>query len=179
MENLIVILDFKQPFAPYGGADSADYVNAIITQYQKDILTQILGEIEYNAFETDLNGTDTPTLDQWDWFLNGTTYTYNSVSYVYPGIKQVLTKFMYYYWQRNTASDLGNTGQVQKVLLNSAQVIPSKMMVQAYNLSVDEIYNKRTYGPTVYNFLSHQQSLNSYFPDWDFTSFDKINIYNI
>jgi hypothetical protein len=179
MENLIVINDFKQPFAPYGGADSADYVNAIITQYQKEILTKILGEIEYNAFNTDLNDTDTPSSTEWLYFLNGTTYTYNSVSYVYPGIKDVLTKFMYYYWQRNTASDLGNTSNVQKILINSKQKIPDKMMTQAYNLSVNEIYNSREYSPTVYNFLNHQQSLNSYFPNWDFTSFDKINIYNI
>jgi hypothetical protein len=183
MENLIILEDFKQPFAPYGGADSAVFVNRIITQYQEGILIKILGEIEYRAFEEDLSTSTemppVPTLTEWDYFLNGHTYTHDGVKYVYPGIKPVLTKFCYYYWQRQTVSDLAETGNVRKELLNSQQVIPMSRMRDAYNIAIYDIKNSREYGSTVYNFLDHMQQDNNYYPDWDFTEFKKINTFNL
>jgi len=178
MDNLIVIGDFNNPYLPYAGADSAAYLNDIITQYQKPILTQILGEVEYNNFNDDLTGI-VPGSTEWEYFLDGTTYVHDSVSYVFPGIKPILTKFMFYYWQRDTVNDLAETGQLKKNLLNASQVIPAHKMTAAYNDSVDEIINVREYSPTVYHFMNHMQDDNDYFPDWDFTTFIKINIFNL
>jgi hypothetical protein len=180
MDNLITISDFYNPYMVYAesGEDTETFLNEIITYYQKPILTSILGEIEYNAFEDDLNGI-VPASDQWTWFYTGKEYTYDSVTYKYEGIKDVLVRFIYYYWQKETASNLAESGQLRKNLVNSFQVVPAFKMSRAYNEAIEYIKNNRTYSPTVYNFLDHQQSLNSYFPDWEYTQIEKINMYSI
>jgi hypothetical protein len=180
MDNLITISDFYNPYMVYAesGEDTETFLNEIITYYQKAILTSILGEIEYNNFEDDLTGT-VPASDQWDWFYTGKEYTYNDVTYKYQGIKDVLVRMIYYYWQKETASNLAESGQLRKNLVNAVQVIPSFKMSRAYNEAIDNIINTREYSPTVYNFLSHQQELNNYFEDWVFTKVEKINMYGI
>jgi hypothetical protein len=175
MANITSITDFKNPYIPYAvsGENTEEYLNEIIEYYEKIILTNILGEIEYNDYIAN------PTNTEWVNFVSGTTYTYNSVSYVYPGIKDVLVKLIYYYWQKDTASNLGESGQLKKTLVHATQIIPSGKMARAYNEAVDLIINNRSYSPTVYNYLLHQQSLNDYFPDWSYTHRYKINQFSI
>lgn len=175
MANIITISDFSSPYLVYAvtGDDSNTILNDLITYYEKLILTQILGEIEYNDYIAN------PSNTEWGYFVDGHTYTYNSESYVYPGIKPILTKFLYYYWQVETSSSLAESGQLKKNLVNSIQIVPAHKMVRAYNEAIDLISNDREYSPTVYNFLDHMQSENDYFPDWEYTTFEKINTFNL
>jgi hypothetical protein len=174
MANIITIADFSKPYMVYAvtGDDSATVLNELITYYEKIILTKILGEIEYNAYIA------APTDQEWVDFVDGVEYINDTITYVYPGIKPVLTKFMYYYWQVDAAQNLGEKGSLNPTLLNSQKVIPAEKMTRAYNEAVDLIKNGRTYSPTVYNFLLHYQD-DDYFPDWDYTKHYKINPYNL
>ena len=177
MDNLITIADFSNPNMVYGpvGTDDEIFLNQIIAYNQKDILIDILGEIEYNNFEDDLTGI-IPDSAQWIDFLDGETYTYDSVKYKFLGIKPILIKFVYYYWQRKTAVDLAQSGALNKTLKNAVQIIPVNEMVRAWNDAVNDIKNVRIYGTTVYNFLDHMQDNNGWFGDWDYTSFETISI---
>lgn len=181
MENLITPENFNntiyQVYA--GGSDAIDIFDNVITEYQRPILINILGQIEYDAFETDLNDTDEATLIQWQYFLEGTTYTHNSISYVYPGIRPILVKFIYYYWQRETYNWLAERGALKPTYKNSSQIVPETKMITAYNKACDEIYNNKDYSPTVYRFLYDMNMDNGYFPDWDYTNICKINPFGI
>lgn len=175
MANEITIADFTKPYMVYAesGDDSETILNELITYYQKLILTQILGEQEYNDYVTNR------TNDEWDDFVDGVTYIYDSVTYVYPGIKPVLTKMIYYYWQVDAQQRLGERGSLNPTLLNSQKIIPRQKMSRAFNEAKDEIRNVRTYSPTVYHFLLHMQENEDYFPDWEYTEFYHINEYNL
>lgn len=175
MANEITIADFTQPFMVFApsGSDEETFLNQLITYYQKDILTQILGEIEYNDYVTNRSNTE------WDEFVDGDTYVHDDITYVYPGIKPVLTNLMYYYWNVETASNLGESGALKRSLVNAVQVVPRYKMVRAFNDAVADIFNNRTYSPTVYNFLLHKQEDEDYFPDWEYTQFYKINQWNL
>jgi hypothetical protein len=175
MANIITIADFSKPYVVYAvdSEDSGTILDELITYYEKIILTQILGEQEYNDYIAN------PTETEWVNFVDGVTYTYDSISYVYPGIKPVLTKMMYYYWQVDAQQRLGERGSLNPTLLNSDKVIPRQKMVRAFNEAKDEIRNNRTYSPTVYHYLYHMQENNDYFPNWEYTEFYHINQYNL
>lgn len=180
MINLITNKDFignlEKIFS--GGADATEYLNDIIKKYQKEILIDILGEIEYYNFENDfaeVSGVIAPQTTKWINFLDGTDYIDNDIHYDYKGIKPVLIKMIYYYWQVETASILAESGELTNNQINSKKVIPKSKMVRSYNDGLDLIYNSRPYSPTVYNYLVNDGT----FTNWIFTKRDKLNILGI
>ena len=179
MINLATNIDFKNPYQVYSD-DGADIIlEQIITQFQRRYLVQILGEQEYSKFESDGNGI--PTEDKWTRFLNGYDYQKDSSSGVpitirYPGIKPVLTKLIFLDYHENTQEVTQKNGRGRMKRLNIDQIKPRNMQVNAWNDAVDEIKDESLYSPTVYNFLyEHKEN----YPDWDFTGFEHINIFNI
>lgn len=180
MINLITNKDFvgnlEKVFS--GGSDATEYLNDIITKYQKEILIDILGEIEYYNFEQDfatVSGVTAPQTTKWINFLDGVVYTDNSINYDYKGIKPVLIKFVYYYWQVETSSILAESGELTNNQKNSKKIIPANKMVRSYNDAIDLICDSRSYSPTVYKYLDYEGT----FTDWIFTKRGKINTFNL
>jgi len=176
MINLITNDDFtgnlEKVFS--GSGNATEYLNDIITKYQKEILIDILGEIEYYNFENDFTD-DEPQTTKWINFLNGTDYVVDLIHYDYKGIKPVLIKFIFYYWQKETVSILGESGELSNNQINSTKIIPINKMVASYNDGVDLIKSSRTYAPTVYKYLYDEGT----FTDWIFTKREKINSFNL
>lgn len=171
MTNLITKSDFKNPYQVYSGTTETELLlDEYITKYQEYYLKKILGIRMYNDFDSKY-----PDGGFYDNFVNGTTYTEDSVSYVYPGIKPVLVKFVYYWWHRNTATILGEKGELKANYQKLVKTIPVNKMVSAYNDAVDLIDNNISYDATVYHYLNTQYTGT----DWDFTRINKINAFNI
>jgi hypothetical protein len=156
--------------------NSNQLLNDIITDKQKDILLSILGNIEYYNFEQDFSA-GVPTSQKWLDFLNGADYTVNSVVYPFAGIKPVLVKFIYYHWQRETVSILGESGELYSNTNRLLKVVPRNKMVSAYNKACYEVSNCDSYSPTVYHFLTEHPTYD--FDDLVFKGIEKINTYNL
>ena len=175
MVNFISNSDFTTLEKVYsGGENSTEFLNDIIEKYQKDLLIDILGEREYYNLDNDLVD-GVPATNKWLLFVNGTDYVVDSVHYDYKGIKPVLLKFIYYYWQKENASILAESGELVNNQINARKVIPINKMVAAYNEGIDLIYNSRSYSPTVWHYLQNDGT----FTDWVFTQREKLNTWGI
>lgn len=177
MNNLITISDFSNPYLVFAvaGADSEDLLNEYITKYQKDYLIQILGHRTYNVFDAACISGVPPTSGFWYEFIEGVTYPEDSVNYIYPGIKPVLVKLLYYWWHRNTATILGEKGELKANYQKLVKTIPAQKMVSAYNDAIEEIQSCISYAPTVYHYMNTQYTGD----DWLFTEFENINTFNL
>lgn len=170
LSRLITYNNLKVPFNVFA-ADGNDYFNQLLDNYQPEILRKILGEIEF--YDLDQNETDA----KWSAFISGDNYTVNSVVYDYKGIKPILAKFMYYYWQRETASILGEKGNLYNDSGKIKQIVPRGRMVNAYNKACFEINNNTLNYPTVYHFLTEHPTYE--FDDLNYTETEKINEWNL
>ena len=172
MANLITIASFSNPYLPFAvvGEDSETILNEYITKHQAEYLKLILGIRTYNVFIAAY-----PDGGFWDDFVDGTTYTHNSVSYVFGGIKPVLTNFVYYHWHRYMYSFLGEKGALNPQYQKLVKVVPVDKMVSAYNEAVDLINNSVDYDATVYHYMDTQYTGT----DWDYTKIEKINSFNV
>jgi len=170
MDNLITISDFKNPYLVFAvaGEVSETYLNELIAKYQKEILRKILGVVTYNDMETNI------TDNIWDRFINGYTYTVDSVEYQYKGIKEVLTNFIFYYWSYNVVNNLVPFGSIAINYEENDKTIDVNKMVHAWNDAINLIDNNILYDATVYHYLEN------FAPDtWIFNVYDKQNILGI
>lgn len=174
MNNLISKNDFESTFQVYAGTpETESFLDDVIERYQPKILRNILGEIEYQNFVADFTD-GVPGTTKWLNFLNGETYTYNSVSYVYEGIKPVLVRFIYYYWHLENMTIPGETGQLKPEYQKIRQVINPFKSVSAWNDAIDLVQGSDAYYPTVWKYLNDAGYT---FSDWSFTGFQKMNPY--
>jgi hypothetical protein len=177
MINLIDKDDFSIPYQVVAGSTALETrLDDIITQYQRAYLIDILGDEEYNKFENDFSG-GVPQSQEWIDFLDGATYTKESVSGItltinYLGIKPVLAKLIYKDYQHATITKVFTNGKAQVNRADATQMFPDSLIVEAYNLAIDEIWNGSEYAPTVYNFLEENETD---YPDWVFKKINKIN----
>lgn len=170
MDNIITISDFKNPYLVFAtaGTVTETYLNELIAKYQEEILKNILGIQTYNVMQTDIAD------DLWTRFISGYTYTVDSISYEYQGIKEVLTNFLYYYWNYDLANGLVPDGSVVMNYDENTKVIPQQKMVNSWNDACKLIDNNILYDATVYHYLEN------FAPDtWIYKGFKKQNIFNI
>jgi hypothetical protein len=152
-----------------GGQNETEFFNEIVSDTQEVVLRQILGNIEYNELESYIIDGEL-TSDKWINFVNGTSYNYNGVEYVYKGIKPILIKFIYFFWQKAKRSILSENGEIKK-----GSIYPLSKMVLAYNSAIDLIQDNYNYNASVYNYMIHS----GLFTNLLFSEFKKVNTWGV
>lgn len=146
------------------------HMTNLITQYQPDILRDLLGETLYNDLYN--NSTD----DKWQKFIDGETIDIdNDQKFNWVGAKAMLSYFIYYYFKDDAESLDTETGQKQANNENSSSAIMdlNKKISRVYNIAID-YYNDG------YKYLNYKNDeVADTFEDIDFTKRDKINPFGI
>jgi len=136
-------------------ATETNFVNALteqIAKRQRELLIQILGNQEYYNLENDNSGAF-PITQKWIDFINGVVYTKDGNNIDYQGIKEVVKKYVYYWYVRDNVIQATESGGVVYNEQNTYRKIQNLKMVQAYNEMVDLIGDYNNDIPTVFNYL--------------------------
>lgn len=110
-----------------------DKLNDIILQVQLNELRPLLGEKLFNAVMD-----DTTTYND---LLNGSTYTYNGLTYQNYGLKAVLAYYIDAYWKM--FGDVTSTpfGNVQKLNPNVSEPISDSLRKSVFQMNKQSAYN--------------------------------------
>lgn len=175
--QILTIADFTHPYKVFekhlNNDGNEKYFDQILQKSQKDFLKDLLGYRMYRDLV--LNYDSAVTNDFWYYLINGTTYTYNDESYIYPGVKTALMRHSYYDWQRWNADQLTSSGGIKQSYKEATKIIPADKMVTAINEMVDMVISSDAYEPTIYHFIDTQYTGDN----WDYKGFEKINQYNL
>lgn len=110
----------------------ADNINALILQHEPDILSRSMGAGLYAAFVAGLEVL--PIEQRWIALRDGKTYTdEHGHSHYFPGVKGISLYEVYYWYQRNNATQTTNIGEVRNNTENSVRETPAQKMVTADN----------------------------------------------
>ena len=170
MQNLINYANFKYPFLPNLQSDQQVLkLDNTINFKQTDFFRQILGEVEYQKFVTDLNETSEPTAQIWKDFLNGAVYLDGYVYRVYEGLIESLTLFIFEYSCRFDETQSTISGEVSPLFENSDKSNMNFKLISAHN-RMFELTEKCK------SFLEFNSAN---YPDLVFTGFKKINQFGI
>lgn len=169
MNNLITISDFKNPYLVFSGelgSPEETYLNELIAEHQEIILKRILGVQMYNEFETNIADTF------WVNFINGVEYTYNGDVYHYKGIKQVIARMLFYWWNFEMQNSLVSKGAIKLDFKEGIKIIPTSKMINQFNIAVELIQGVEE---SVYNYIIHNYTGDSF----KFENFEKLNTLGI
>ena len=175
MNNLITISDFET--YPINIAPDNDFGNDnltdVITVYQPEILTNLLGAVLYNQFENDCIGI-VPQTQRFIDLLNGKTYVKNGFTLNYFGLKNMLVGFTYFIYTRLNTSFSTQTGEVKPNNQNSNPADIRLKCVNAYNYAINFQGEKLGYSNTFINYMDFYKDL---YPEFDSTNlYKRINI---
>jgi len=165
-----------------------EQLNNIIITYQNELLRDILGDVEFNNFSSDLVA-GVPQTQKWLDFYNGKSYTVNSKTVVWNGVKHLLKHFIFYYFLKDISELTTSIANIAPQFANATPKSFRDKMVTVWNIGLDyygfdwnyKFYDEKTVGynsdieqykPTVYNYLYNH--LVDY-PDWIFTETAPIN----
>lgn len=130
--------------AGLSGDDISDAVDAAIALYEPEYLRRVFGPSLYDAFvagTTDLDDLD----ERWDWVVNGHTFTYNNLTYYWPGLVKAsaplqspIANYVYYKYRQDNATLMQSTGgEAQAAFENAQSVSAARKMIKAWNQMVD------------------------------------------
>lgn len=156
-----------------------------ITQYEKEVLTKLLGYELYTDFIA------SPSATRWARLISGheyevdykgltTTIKWNGL--VNTELISFIAYYVYFYWMKFHVTDTTSIGESITEKENALSISPVSKMTSAYNNFVD-LYGKvndSIINPTAYNFLFNfkDDETNGY-DGWIFTPVDKVNIFSI
>jgi len=167
MANITQNTDFTYPYVVYAGASGSPErtkLDQLIEKWEEEILIKILGERMYNEYLANSGSAFYSGL------INGTTYQVDGIDFVYEGMIPVFIRIIYYWWQRNSETRIGNEGNYIPSYENSVKTVPGATMEEAFNEAVNKIKNNRQYSPTVYHYIDNEYTGSI----WDFTEFEKV-----
>lgn len=116
----------------------SEQLEAFIDKYEKRFLADLLGHGLYTDFTNGL--ASQPVDDIWTDLKNGTNYTYNQRRYNYPGIKNAIANYVYYWFMRNRATETTGIGEVVNKTDNAVRVSGSVKMSRAWNEMVTDVW---------------------------------------
>jgi len=182
----------------------AEIIEDISDFFQESILKKLLGQLEYQNFESDyVSGSFTST--KWDSFANGSSFDVEGKTVIWGGVRNMLKHFIYCHYHINNGTKSTIAGEVVDIIENGFPASLSPKVTLQWNRGVDlyginvsfnnkyfdscNIYyskfiktglNKQLYSPSAYNFL-YNYGLGYYveFPDWEFTEIQKQNEFGI
>lgn len=139
MPYVITVTDFKFPYeiplTKDMNAKASEQVNAIIDSRCRSLLRRVLGIAGFNELDAALSldfvlPDDAP--EKWLNLVNGHEYDIDGKAYVWDGIKELLVKYVYYYWNVQTVSYLSGVGQVKAEAKNAPGVNPTQELVETW-----------------------------------------------
>jgi hypothetical protein len=140
-------------------------------EVEDKILKLLFGDVMHLDFEQNLEDADYLELTE-GYKIDGelVPYELQSKKYVYRGLKDMLAYFTYFYFVQGQFNY--NPNIEEKV--NTVEVInPQLNALRAYNQGV-KLYND------AYRFIVYKQTVDTtLFPDWEFTSIETLNTFDI
>jgi hypothetical protein len=110
-------------------------VKAFIDKYEPIIVRKVVGDKLYN----EIQAASEPYTGEMAVLLNGGTYTVEGVDYHFRGLKWITAGFIYYWYQRNNAYSVAQTGgQSPNFEVATARSMNFKM-VSAWNQATELI----------------------------------------
>lgn len=185
-----------------------------IDVYERELLIMALGRQLYQDFITNIvqdpsdpsYGDPIPAADPvWINLLTGTTYTQNSATHYWNGLRYTITlgsrvqhqsliaHYIYYKYLKDNTTNLTNLGVATENIKNATQTDPTPKMIKAYRTFYNQYggehnpyVNPYPHHPnytftnsrqvTLYHFLSHHTQD---YPNWQFTHLENQNQFNI
>jgi hypothetical protein len=117
----------------------SELIDTFIEKYEKRFLHELLGHGLYTDFIAGVAVKPVPDAI-WTDLKNGTNYTYNQRTYNYPGIKNAIANYVYYWYMRNNATETTGIGEVVNKAENAVRVSPSIKMSRAWNEMVTDVW---------------------------------------
>ena len=179
IDNTYFIREINLPGASIEGdyEDLATY----ITQYEKEVLTDLLGYELYKDLIANsgdqrwvrlINGHEYEE----DWDGDTTTVKWNGLTNT--DLISLISYYTYFNYMKFHASNTGRTGESINLTENSERTSPTPKMVNAWNEFVD-LYGKQSdivINPTAYNFLN---KFEDDYEGWIFTDHFKTNTFGL
>jgi hypothetical protein len=100
----------------------------IISEKEPEVLTNLFG---YNLYYALANGNI--NIERWDNLVNGTVYEIDGIKHFYPGLKQIIKKYVYYWWLRQEATQSTGVGESINKTENAVRTNPAQKQVTAWN----------------------------------------------
>jgi hypothetical protein len=133
-------------------------LQSFINEYEPEIIKSILGQKMFNTINTAVE----PYSAELATLINGGAYTVDGVDYQFKGLKWITAGFVYYWYHRNNAYSVAQTGgQSPKFEVGEVRSMSFKMM-SAWNKATDLIgLRDKSETGTLYHFM-----INSSFTDY-------------
>lgn len=132
MTNLITYADFKGKLSiPNIDKDITGFAATYIAPFQKEILIKLLGFHEYTNFEAGL--IEDPILQKWTDLRDGSTYTVDEIKKQNPGVKGIITNYVYCKWLSANFEQLTGLGVINATADNATIVSPENKITAAWN----------------------------------------------
>lgn len=131
-------------------SETANPFDMWIDQEARLCLQNALGHVLFDDFDSNVtNGIYVPGVTKWDNLVNGTTYTYNGISYKWKGLifteglakQSLLAYFVYAKWLDDRLTSMSGMGESRGKAINS-----------------DTIYSRRNYKTQYNNFVTLYQA---------------------
>ena len=191
---------------PVDSASAVTEIDFFITEYERELLLNALGVTLYDELQAEL---PTPTTQKWIDLVDGKSYTINSKTKQWNGLKganmqSLIAFYVYCQYLRNDNSTYLTTGIGQNTANNAERSDPSPKYVKAWNRFLNQYQGKGyNYGyPTViyngsgmvgldyygqdnievnmFQYLTDQNELTpTDFPDFEFKFYETYNTLGI
>ena len=191
---------------PVGSPSAQSGIDFFITEYERELLLNALGVTLYDELQAEL---PTPTTQKWIDLVDGKSYTINSKTKQWNGLKganmqSLIAFYVYCQYLRNDNSTYLTTGIGQSTANNAERSDPSIKFVKAWNRFLNQYQGKGyNYGyPTViynrsgmvgldyygsdnvesnlFQYLTDQNELTpTDFPDFEFKFYETYNTMGI
>jgi len=161
MTNKITYANFIGDFHLDINTGETAVLDIYIEKYQKELFKILLGNNLYADF--DLGMGETTPLAKWTNLLNGVSgyYTYNGLKYQYTGLKEMLTAYVYFWYNNLETTTSTPQGESKSTTNNGDVVINVNKQIRAYNRCVD-LFNEAI------DFINYSNSVDSTtYPEFD------------
>jgi len=111
------------------------YLQSFIDKYEPEILINIFGIEFYNELVAAMNVN--PIASKWSILWNGGTYVVGGVNYPLRGLKYVVASYVYYWYHRENAFNVDQTGASLPKLDNAYNQSMNFKMMSRWNEAVD------------------------------------------
>lgn len=163
MTNVITYLDFTGEFRLDLQAGEQAKLTLYINQYQEELLMKLFGRNLYAFFDTPID-LDPLTYDpKWTEISTAQTtyYEYEGYKYKYPGLKRILTAYVYFKWSCKETSYSTPQGETRSTSTNGEAVFN----ISKINNAWDEV--QRLFYEIV-NYIEYKNSVTpEYFADFE------------
>jgi len=146
-------------------------IQSFIDKHEPKILRKILGYSLYKDFVAGL--AEDIVLQKWLDLRDGKEYTYNENLEKYDGIYEIITDYVFFYISKSKQSESTDAGIKIANKMNMEGTSPREKQVFSYNEMVDLIVFLDEF------ILAANEDTEDTYEDYESTTIEKINIFNI